>query len=88
LTDSILDFIPCNPLTGLGLGWVVSEHSLLQDLGLALGKVSDPQEGDRICRGQREEGNEKDPNQDREDALDLIVGVSEWPFVQQKSSVR
>ena len=70
-TNSSLDFTPSNVLTRLPLGRIIAEHSLLQNLRLALAEVSDAQDRNGVRRGQREEGDEQDADQDGEDALDL-----------------
>lgn len=57
-TNCSFDLSPADILADLNLGWVVAEDSLLQDLRFPVAEVPNPQEGDRVAGGSREESDE------------------------------
>lgn len=78
LTNSSLDLSPADIWTRLDLGRVVEDDSLVQNLGLALGEIAVPQEGDWVRRGAREDGDEHDAHKDGKRAFDLCVSCQNW----------
>lgn len=70
-TYDIPHLFPCDALLDLGLGRIITQDSLVEDLGLPLIEVAETEKGDRLCNLCRERDQKSDTNKNGEDSLEL-----------------